>query len=37
MHTQKTSYDGLREPNKIPSGNKLRRLVSVVDARHPIY
>lgn len=31
-----TSYDGLREPNTIPKGNKLRRLNTVVDARHPI-
>lgn len=31
-----TSYDGLREPNTIPKGNKLRRLNTVVDARHPL-
>lgn len=31
-----TSYDGLREPNTKPKGNKLRRLNTVVDARHPL-
>ena len=28
-------YDGSREPNTIPSGNKLRRLNAAVEARHP--
>ncbi|WP_227428862.1 hypothetical protein [Psychrobacter sp. I-STPA6b] len=31
-----TSYDGLIEPNKRPSGNKLSRLVTVVETRHPL-
>lgn len=30
-------YDGLREPNKIPSGNKFRRLKAVVDYPSPYY
>ena len=29
--------DGSREPNKTPSGNKLRRLDSVVEARLTYY
>ena len=28
-------FDGSRRPNKIPSGNKPRRLYAVVEARHP--
>lgn len=28
-------YDGLRRPNKTPSGNKSRRVQAVSDTRHP--
>lgn len=35
--TGQSSYDGSREPNTIPLvGNKLRRLVAVVEARRPM-
>ncbi len=34
---QSRLYDGLREPNTIPSGNKFRRLEAVVDYPSPYY